>query len=343
MNKRILDVLAFAMSIALLGASISPAALWMPGNFQVANGAAGDWNPGTAPQFTDLTGEIYELPLTGLTDAVSLTRYQSKILDDQGSPPANWGDPEVGGGNANTWFVTDATGSVTVTVDRNTYDDGFLPATDRIFASTDATEFSSFFATGNWEDVAGGSTNFSGNDPLFQMTDQGSGLWSVDATITTPGSYEFMATANGSFDFQWGTNGRIVDNVNKFQFITVAADQVVTFSLDVSKGAIGFSTDTFLDGDTDGDGIIELEDDFGPIRDNWLNNTFLRAEGNIDNTGDSEGVVDIADFRQWKNAFNGPPALIAEAFASLSVPEPSSAVLIVLAGMLMVGKRRNRG
>jgi hypothetical protein len=178
------------------------------------------------------------------------------------------------------------------------------------------------------------------------MSDQGGGLWAVDATISTPGSYAFKATAAGGaepFDFQWGTNGRLVDSAN-LQFNAVAADQVFTFMLDVSKGAIGFTTDTFLEGDTNNNTVVELEPDFGPIRDNWLKETFLRAEGNLDNTGDSEGIVDIADFRQWKNAWNGPPEAVAAAFASLgAVPEPSSVALAVLAGVVMAGRRRRRG
>ncbi len=338
MEKRIFSTLILALGFVLLSAPVSQAALWMPGDYQIANGGSIVWDPPTAPQLTDQGGGIHDLALTGLT-AIAGQRFQFKILDDEGNPPPAWGDPELT--PENSWFLTDGTGSATVAIDTNTYSDGFLPATNRVTVSTDATEVPGFFATGSWMTEAGGLVDFNAGDPLFEMTDQGSGLWSVDVTIDTPGTYEFKAT-KGDFDGQWGKNGRNI-NAENWVFDVVAADQDFTFLLDISKGAISFSTDTFVPGDTDGDTIVELEDDFGPIRDNWLKSTFLRAEGNLDNTGASEGIVDITDFRQWKNAFNGPPAAIAAAWASLgAVPEPTSALLASLATVLLAGVRRRR-
>ncbi|MCA9261604.1 MAG: hypothetical protein KDA61_20445 [Planctomycetales bacterium] len=326
--------------LACLADSAS-ATLWMPGNYQAAYGSGGDWDPPNAPQFNDLGGGVHELELMGISGAVSLSRYQYKVLDDEGTGPAAWGDPEVpdnGGGSANSWFVTDNSGNATIRVDRNTYDDGLFPTTDRITASTDLTEFASFYATGNWMDEAGGGADWIPDDFAFEMVDQGNGLFSIDVVISTPGTYEYKATGGG-WDFQWGTNGRLADSANLL-FNVVAENQEVTFLLDVSKGAIGYNTDTFLPGDTDNDGVVEFEDDFYPIRDNWLSETFLRASGNLDNSGDSEGIVDIADFRQWKNAFNGPPELVAQAFASLGVPEPVSGTLCALAVVAFAARRR---
>ena len=349
MQKTNFGSLAAALGLVLLSASVSCAGLWMAGDFQIAGGySTGDWDAGAGPNLNDLGGGLYDFALTGL---VANTRYQTKLLDDQGTPPGSWGDPEVpdnGPGSSNTWFITDASGNASISVDRNTYNDGLLPGTDRITFSTDLTEFPNLYATGSWMDEAGGAADWTNNDPLFEMTDQGSGLYSVDATISTPGSYEFKATA-GSWDYQWGANGRLNDSSN-FQFITVATDQEVTFLLDLSKGAIGYSTATFLDGDTNNDGVVNM-DDFYPVRDNWLDQTYLRANGNLDNTGSSEGIVDISDFRQWKNAYASVPGAgaaqqIAAAFASLgtvAVPEPSSLGLAAFAGLgLIAGVRRRR-
>ncbi len=339
MEKRIFSTLILALGFVLLSTPVSQATLWIPGDHQVAGGAAGNWDPPTAPSLTDQTGGIHDVAFSTLTGATAGQRFQFKILDDEGNPPPAWGDPELTPENG--WFLTDGTGSATVAIDTNTYSDGFLPATNRVTVSTDATEVPGFFATGSWMTEAGGAADWNAGDSLFEMTDQGSGLWSVDVTIDTPGTYEFKAT-KGDFDGQWGKNGRNI-NAENWVFDVVAADQDFTFLLDISKGAISFSTDTFVPGDTDGDTIVELEDDFGPIRDNWLKSTFLRAEGNLDNTGASEGIVDITDFRQWKNAFNGPPAAIAAAWASLgAVPEPTSALLASLATVLLAGVRRRR-
>jgi hypothetical protein len=346
MEKTNLGRLAAALGFVVLGASVSGAALWMPGNYQDQGYGGADWTPATAPMLTDLGGGLHTISLVGLTAG---TDYNYKLLDDEGTPPPAWGNPEVpnnGGGSPDNWFRTNASGGATINVNRNTFNDGLLPATDRITTDTDLTAFSTFYATGNWMIEAGGIANFAPADPLFTMTHEGNGLYSVDVTIGTPGSYQYKATA-GSFANQWGANGRNV-NASTLSFFTVADDQEVTFLLDVAKGAIGFSTDTFLAGDTDNDGVVEFEHDFFPIRDNWLEQSFLRAEGNLDNTGASEGIVDIADFRQWKDACTlsscATSEMIGSAFASLGagVPEPSAAALALIAGMAFVAGSRPR-
>jgi hypothetical protein len=344
MEKKIFGLFAVALAVIVLGAPACYAGLAVPGDYQIANGGAGNWDPPNAPVMTDLTGGLFELPLTGLTAS---TRFLFKVLDDGGTPPAAWSDPEVpdnGPGSPNNWFQTDAGGAATIMLDRNTYSDGYLPTKDRITVSTDSTELPNLFATGSWMNEAGGTADWVNNDPLFQLVDQGGGLWTADVTISTPGTYEWKATA-GSWDYQWGANGRNSDASN-FQFITVAADQDVSFLLDLGKGAISYNTETFLPGDTNNNGVIELTD-FYPIRDNWLNATFLRVDGNLDNTGDSEGVVDITDFRQWKTACTltscTTAAGMAAAIASLgaSVPEPGSIALALVAGIgLLAGVRK---
>ena len=58
-------------------------------------------------------------------------------------------------------------GGTTINVNRNTFNDGLLPATDRITVNTDLTAFTTFYATGNWMIEAGGTTNFAPADPRF--------------------------------------------------------------------------------------------------------------------------------------------------------------------------------
>jgi hypothetical protein len=105
-------------------------------------------------------------------------------------------------------------------------------------------------------------------------------------------------------------------------------------------------------GDTDGNGIVEFEPDFGPIRDNWLETDasfqaslgrdLIREDGDLN----FDGSVDIFDFREWKNAFNGPAELVAQAYASLgatAVPEPTSITLALVAGLgLALAVRQKR-
>ena len=163
-----------------------------------------------------------------------------------------------------------------------------------------------------------------------------SGVFELTATIPTPGAYNFRVVETGSF-FGVGTDQRR-DNGANLDFNTFEDDQEVTFRYDATKGAFGFFTDAVLAGDTDNDGVVEFEDDFGPIRDNFLTATSLRADGDLD----LSGFVDIRDFREWKNAFQGSPELIAEALAQLTaVPEPSSLMLLGLAAL--AGGARRRG
>lgn len=341
MEKRILCTLVIALGTMMLSATNSQAIVgnpWIAGDFQTELGQSGDWNPAQGILLTDPnTDGIYDVTLGPLTGAVAGTRFQYKILDDSGSPPPAWGDPELT--PTNGWFLTNGTGSATISINTNTYNDGLLPATNRVIVSTDATEIASFHATGSWMNEASGGAvgDWTNNSPTFQLVNMGGGLFEVDVTIDTPGTYEYKVT-KGDWDGQWGAQGRSV-NAQNIQFDVVAANQNFTFILDLAKGAVGFTTDTFTPGDTNGNTIVDMND-FYPIRDNWLKPTFLRAEGNLVNTGASAGVVDIADFREWKNAYNGALSDVVAAWNSLSaVPEPSSILLISLAGLMLSGRR----
>jgi hypothetical protein len=345
MEKRILCTLVIALGTVLLSASNSQAIIgdpWIAGDFQTELGQAGDWNPALGILMTDPNSDgIYDVTLGPLTGAVAGSRFQYKILDDEGFPPPAWGDDELTPENG--WFLTDATGSATISINTNTYSDGLLPATNRVAVSTDATQVTSFHATGSWMNEASGGAvgDWTNNSAAFQLVSMGGGLYKKDVTIATPGTYEYKVT-KGDWDGQWGARGRSV-NAQNIVFDVVAVNQNFSFLLDIAKGAVGFTTDTFTPGDTDGDTIVELEQDFGPIRDNWLKPTFLRSQGNLVNTGASTGVVDIADFREWKNAYNGTLSDIVAAWNSLqAVPEPGSVLLISLAGLMLSGTRRLR-
>ncbi|HJQ79373.1 MAG TPA: LamG domain-containing protein [Lacipirellulaceae bacterium] len=93
-------------------------------------------------------------------------------------------------------------------------------------------------------------------------------------------------------------------------------------------------------GDTDGDGIGgEFPDDFEPIRANFRKSVSGRSMGDLV----TSGVVDFADFHQWKTAFVGGGGSLAGLDLSFgNVPEPSAAALALLAllGVCKVRKRR---
>ena len=95
------------------------------------------------------------------------------------------------------------------------------------------------------------------------------------------------------------------------------------------------STGIILPGDVDGGGVSIT--DFQIIRDN------MGLEVNARSSGDLNGNrrVDLGDFRVWLN--EAPPALAAEALASMSVtvPEPASVQLLLAATLFFLGRRRD--
>ena len=114
---------------------------------------------------------------------------------------------------------------------------------------------------------------------------------------------------------------------------TAVIDDVLVLSgasFDRSAAAAG------VPGDVDGDMDVDM-DDYFIIRDNFQNPATERAEGDLNRSG----VVDLVDFRQWKNNF--PTAAPAPVGLGAAVPEPSAALLMVCGAIgLWSGRRRNR-
>jgi hypothetical protein len=93
-----------------------------------------------------------------------------------------------------------------------------------------------------------------------------------------------------------------------------------------------------LAGDVNNDGFVTI-DDFNIIRDNFRKSPRSRSQGDLT----SDGLVSLPDFKQWKGAFTGSGASLAGMDLSfLSVPEPSSIVLMLLVVSGMVGCRCRR-
>jgi hypothetical protein len=92
-----------------------------------------------------------------------------------------------------------------------------------------------------------------------------------------------------------------------------------------------------LPGDTDNDGVVEPED-LDPIRLNWRQTGMTRLQGNL--SGDTAGLVDFADFRQWKTAIlAGGGSLSGLDLGFVSVPEPAAFTLVLL-GLFAIGHWR---
>jgi Concanavalin A-like lectin/glucanases superfamily len=95
-----------------------------------------------------------------------------------------------------------------------------------------------------------------------------------------------------------------------------------------------------IPGDTDGDGNVEPED-LTPIRNNWRKIGQSRLQGNL--SGDAGGLVDFADFRQWKTAIlSGGGSLSGTDLSFVSVPEPTALGLALFGFMGTMLRRRSR-
>jgi hypothetical protein len=96
-----------------------------------------------------------------------------------------------------------------------------------------------------------------------------------------------------------------------------------------------------LPGDTDTDGIPgEFPDDFLPIQDNFRKSVTMRSQGDLV----ANGVVDFADFRQWKTAFlAGGGSLVGLDLGLFNnIPEPATFVSICAAAVVIFATRRQR-
>jgi len=138
-------------------------------------------------------------------------------------------------------------------------------------------------------------------------------------------------------------------------FLSADTNDVVTFMLaDLVSGtewrmtAHEASTENSLrlafsptPGDTDLDGVVELED-LDPIRTNYRHQGVAYTGGDL--SGD--GTVTFRDFRIWKTAYlnSGAGSLdgVDLGFLSGSVPEPASFWLAAIASLGLLARRRSR-
>lgn len=127
-----------------------------------------------------------------------------------------------------------------------------------------------------------------------------------------------------------GTDARVVGAVASNEGLVGLIDEVRISNVARSATQFIFSTG-LLDCDVDGLNGCTIAD-FNIIKSNFFNTGMTRTQGDLT----ADGIVDFADFRLWK-ASAGP------GFASVTlfgVPEPASAVLIAVGGILVALVRR---
>ncbi len=215
---RVVSVLALiALVVTLLpvhSAQAAPSGWFVRGSF---NGWAGEDNPlyddgthGDAVAGDAIFTTEIAIPAAG--------RYEFKVTT------ADWSTSFPA---ANSWFVTQSDGQVvTITYDANTYDDGWMPASNRIGVA-DST--AAYTAVGNWQ-------GWNNADPATAMSAAGDGTYRLTVPIAAPGMYEYKAVATGGWD-AIGADGRNV-NASTIQFTSVEAGQNATFFTNPANGTV---------------------------------------------------------------------------------------------------------
>jgi hypothetical protein len=98
--------------------------------------------------------------------------------------------------------------------------------------------------------------------------------------------------------------------------------------LNLLKGTQQYSL-VVAPGDYNGDGAVDASD-YTVWRDAVGSTSDLRADGNGD------GTIDEADYAIWKSLFG---TSYGSGQASIAVPEPAGAVLLVLGGVMLTARR----
>jgi hypothetical protein len=136
---------------------------------------------------------------------------------------------------------------------------------------------------------------------------------------------------------RFGIGSSTTGDVGTFAIDNVLVMPGATFERDIQVGPMPVL------GDVDGDMIGgEFPDDFEPIRANFRMLVGARTDGDLVR----DGIVDFADFHEWKAAFLGAGGSLADVNLGFltNVPEPSAALLVLLGGVGLVCYRsRGRG
>jgi hypothetical protein len=211
------------------------------------------------------------------------------------------------------------------------------------------------YRTSNGGNVGAYTNN--GNETMFLVANNQNAPLSftspIDSSNVTLNAYQYIPyiknNTTGVFGQLKGISNMVDQDLTTSGFGTVIRfgigsstnGNTGTFALDnvrVVTGVDFVGTAPQMPGDVNGDGFVTI-DDFNIIRDNFRKSPRSRSQGDLT----SDGLVSLPDFKQWKGAFMGSGASLAGMDLSfLSVPEPSSIVLMLLVVSGMTGCRCRR-
>jgi hypothetical protein len=97
---------------------------------------------------------------------------------------------------------------------------------------------------------------------------------------------------------------------------------------------------TAVPGDYNADGVVDAAD-YTVWRDTLGSTTEFVANG--DNTGTSHALIDQADYAFWKSRFGATSGAGAGSLSGAAVPEPPTALLLLSAAAVLLGRRASAG
>ena len=177
---------------------------------------------------------------------------------------------------------------------------------------------------------------FQGNEIHLDGLGTGTHTLRMDLTDSLPNA----VNDGGSFNDVFGTGTR-PDNEQKI------VPTGLQFYINKTGGA-NYPLTVYIDnvrfgntvaGDYNGNGAVDAAD-YTIWRSTLGSTTNLAANG--DNTGASMNVIDQADYTFWKSRFGATSGSGSGALSSGAVPEPSSAALLLIAGICYLGAMRGR-
>ncbi|GAA5483071.1 pullulanase X25 domain-containing protein [Haloferula sargassicola] len=215
------------LGAALLAPLSVHGALVVAGSLQTEQGDPLDWDPATSSLIMSESGGVHTVTATGLTPGAS---YEFKVLDDGGTPPAAWGDPEITPDNVLAWGGSG--GTLSITVDSNLTNN---VGRSQVWVNSDMATLQ---VVGSFMVQAGGASDWNPADPSFLTTHAGGGLYTYTATISAPGAYDFKATDGTGWTHQVGPDGSS-GNAATFSFSTTSPDEQVVLFIDLANRQMG--------------------------------------------------------------------------------------------------------
>ena len=260
------------------------------GTVQVPQGEAADWAPTTSTLIMSEAGGVSSQRLANRTDTTPI--YEFKVLDDEGAPPADWGDPEMVPSNVRIYGG--GSGNATITLDSNTLNTNGSPT---LWVNSDEYTLQ---VVGSFQVAAGGAADWDPADSAFLLTAQGNGYYSYDAVIATAGTYEFKFSMGDGWDHQVGTDG-FSSNAATATFTTTEANEAVTFFVDLANETVGPTTAApVLLGDVNLDEVVDFSDISPFIA--VLSAGGSQAEADVDGSG----TVDFSDITPFIAILSSP-------------------------------------